>query len=510
MAALLLIYPPLAKNCEPPAGIARIAGYLRGNGVSCATVDANRLGLDYLLELDFNKTDTWSARAAKNLENNLAGLQDHYFYTNFDRYKRAVYDVNRVLARVGEAWGLTLSLADCHDVFSPQQSADLLKAARQYRENIFYPFFKKIISPIIVNEEPDHVGISICYLSQAVAAFALIGFIRAEFPGLKIIIGGSLVTSWLRSPLWNKPFRGLVAACHAGPGEQYLLDIVGDQIKNAKPAPPQYDCGKYLAPGFILPYAASSGCYWNKCLFCPETAEDNPYLALCPEQVLADLETLRARHNPILIHFLDNAVSPLLLEKLAESPPGTPWYGFARISRQLADEDFCHSLRRAGCVMLKLGLESGDQQVLERMNKGIKLEMVARVLKALKEAGIMTYVYLLFGTPAEDEDAALRTMDFTVRHSAEISFLNLAVFNLPLAGPEAADLQLSEFYQGDLSLYSDFNHPLGWERRKIRNFLSRKFKRHAAIAPIIQRDPPFFTSNHAPLFYSLFFRKRDK
>ena len=400
MAALLLIYPPLAKNCEPPAGIAVIAGFLRANGVDCATIDANRQALDYLLGLDFEPTDTWSARAAKNLKANLAGLQDQYFYTNFDRYKRAIADVNRVLSGVGEAHGVELSLANYQDLSSPVQSDHLLRAAQEYRKNLFYPFFKKEISPIIDKEQPDFVGISICYLSQAIPAFALIGFIRTGFPGLKIILGGGLITSWLRSPLWKNPFDGLVDECLAGPGEQALPDMLSEKKRVGNPAPPEYDCIDYLAPGFILPYGASSGCYWNKCLFCPETAEEAPYLSLAPEQVLVDLQILQARHRPLLIHFLDNALSPALMKALVENPLGAPWYGFARISSLLADEQFCRSLRRSGCVMLKLGIESGDQQVLDQMNKGIELEMISQVLRALKSAGILTYVYLLFGTPS--------------------------------------------------------------------------------------------------------------
>ena len=56
--------------------------------------------------------------------------------------------------------------------------------------------------------------------------------------------------------------------------------------------------------------------------------------------------------------------------------------------------------------MLKLGIESGDQKVLERMEKGIDLDVASRALKALREAGIATYVYLLFGTPGESRQEA--------------------------------------------------------------------------------------------------------
>ena len=509
MNSILLIYPPLAKNCEPPPGIARLAGFLRGNGVTCPTLDANRQGLDYLLGLDFDRSDTWSMRAGKNLDANMQRLQDLHTYANLDRYKRAVVDVNRVLTGVGTQHGIELSLSNYQDHSSPVRSEDLIRVAEQYQDNLFYPFFRDIISPAIEQEQPDYIGISLTYLSQAVPAFGLIGWIRAEFPSIKIILGGGLITSWLRSPLWkNKdgenPFTGLVDACIEGAGEQPLIDILTGGHRVSSPAPPDYDCVDYLAPGFILPYAASSGCYWNKCLFCPETAEENPYHHLAPKRVLADLQILLARHKTLLIHFLDNAISPALMKELVKNPPGVPWYGFARISPLLADEGFCRDLRNSGCVMLKLGLESGDQQVLDQMNKGIDLKTASKVLRALHSAGILTYIYLLFGTPSEDEASAVRTMEFTARHHDAIDFLNLAVFNLPLAGPEASGLAVNEFYKGDLSLYTDFIHPKGWSRRKIRGFLDKQFKRHAAIAPIILRDPPLFTSNHAPLFHSSF------
>jgi len=281
------------------------------------------------------------------------------------------------------------------------------------------------------------IGFSLNYLSQALCTFAMIGFCRRHFPKLAIVVGGGLITSWISRPEWQNPFTGLIDHLIAGPGAEKLLDLLGHESQKAASFAPDYSDFselKYLAPGRILPYAASSGCYWNKCLFCPETAEENPYRSLSPEQVLADLQILLDRHRPILIHFLDNAVSPALMKALVQKPPGVPWYGFARASPLLADEEFCRSLRRSGCVMLKLGLESGDQQVLDRMHKGIELAMVAQVLHALKSAGILTYVYLLFGTPSEDEAGAVRTMEFAARHHAEIGFLNLAVIRMDLLG----------------------------------------------------------------------------
>jgi radical SAM superfamily enzyme YgiQ (UPF0313 family) len=134
------------------------------------------------------------------------------------------------------------------------------------------------------------------------------------------------------------------------------------------------------------------------------------------------------------------------------------------------------------------------------LNKGVALATVSAALKTLHQAGIATYVYLLFGTPAETEEAARRTLAFTLEHADAIDFLNLAVFNLPAYSEEAAALETEPFYEGDLSLYREFVHPHGWPRDAVRRFLAKEFKKPAPIRAILNNDPPFFTSNHAAFF----------
>jgi radical SAM superfamily enzyme YgiQ (UPF0313 family) len=213
---------------------------------------------------------------------------------------------------------------------------------------------------------------------------------------------------------------------------------------------------------------------------------------------MKNLDELTMRTKPALIHLLDSALSAPMLKAFAANAPGTPWYGFARVSRLLTDIDFCIALKKSGCVMLKLGLESGDQGVLDRMNKGIDRETASSALKTLKKAGIATYVYLIFGTPMETLSAARRTLEFVVDHSDEIGCLNAALFNMPVCGPDVSQFKTRRFYEGDLSLYTDFAHPQGWNRKEVRLFLDNEFKKHAAVSKILKKDPPIFTSNHAP------------
>ena len=498
---MLLIFPPIAKACEPPAGIARLAGALQANNIPCRLWDANLEGQLWLLEQPPTADDTWTQRAWRSRHKHLQGLREAAAYTNPGRYATAVNDLNRLLTMAGAATDTVPGLADYRHVErSALRSSDLLWAAEHPRQNPFFPLFQERLPQLLAGV--SSVGLSLNYLSQALTTFSLIGLLRQRYPQLKILLGGGLVTSWLARPDWRNPFSGLVDQLIAGPGEGPLLELLGttQPINNGLPAYDQLPLSDYLSPGLILPYSAAGGCWWNRCSFCPERAEGSRYQPLPSRQALSELQGLVARHRPRLLHLLDNAISPALLRLLAQSPPGVPWYGFARFDEQLTDLAFCRALRESGCVMLKLGLESGDQAVLARLGKGIQLGVAGRVLENLKAVGIGVYCYLLFGTPAEDEAAARRTLAFTAQHADQIGFLNLAIFNMPAFGDEAADYTTEPFYEGDLQLYTSFRHPVGWERGMVRRFLSQKFVRHPAISPIVRRDPPLFTSNHAPLF----------
>jgi len=499
---MLLIHPPIAKPCEPPAGISRLAGALRAHGIPCRLLDANLEGQLHLLEHAGEPADTWTRRAAKNRTGNLAALRDPGTYGSPDRYNRAVRDLNRLMSFAGREKGTVPGLADYRQPhLSPLRSSDLLAAAEQHARNPFFRYFHRRLPEVV--EDGGLVGISLNYLSQALCTFAMIGYLRERFAGLTIVLGGGLVTSWLARPGWTSPFAGLVDRLVAGPGEKALLALCGADAGGDLHGTPAYDLlplADYLAPGVILPYSAAGGCYWNRCSFCPERVEGNGYSPLPVPRAVAELQGLSARMAPALIHLLDNAVNPSLLRALADNPPGAPWYGFARIDEQLTDLDFCRALRRSGCVMLKLGLESGDQGVLDRLGKGIDLGTASRALESLGKAGIAVYCYLLFGTPAETETEARQTLEFVVRHREAIRFLNLALFNMPVAGDEAELYGTAPFYEGDLSLYTAFRHPRGWDRKRVRSFLANEFTRHPAVAAILRNDPPVFTSNHAPFF----------
>ncbi len=500
---VLLIFPPVAKPSEPPAGITVLSGTLAAYNVEHTLLDANLEGMLDLLKKHLAPADTWTRRAYRNLSRNLSSIRSWQIYQNIDSYKRAVLDINRLLNIAGGD-RVRISLADYTDArLSPVKSQDLLYAAEHPEENPFFEYFSKRLPAIIERDKTTVAGFSLNYLSQALTTFAMIGTLKQEFPDVTIVLGGSLVTSWLRGNQREGLFHGLVDHCISGPGEYQLLALLHKKPDQGLHLTPRYDSlpiSDYLAPGLILPYRSAIGCYWGKCSFCPEKAEGTSYEQIPPKRAAIDLRSLVTHMKPALIHLVDNAFSPALMQAMCDKPPGAAWYGFARITPHLTDPAFCMALKQSGCTMLKLGLESGDQGVLNALNKGIDLTTASMALKNLKKADIATYVYLLFGTPAETRIEAQHTLAFVAEHAEEIRFMNIAIFNLPINSLEAAGLETAGFYEGDLSLYTDFQHPQGWDRRSIREFLDTEFRRHPAIRPILKNHPPLFTSNHAPFF----------
>jgi hypothetical protein len=502
---IIFIHPPVAKPSEPPAGIARLSSCLKANHVAHQVIDANlegMLGLMRSAAKDGTLRSRWDIRSFKNMENNLCALQSIDTFHNKSRYTRAVVDVNHALNTAGQPYDAILSLSDYAEKrLSPVKSGDLIAAADNPEANPFYPYFSKRLTQAL-EEAPAYIGFSLNFLSQAICTMAMIGFIKKQHPGQKIVLGGSLITSWVQITGRSDFFSGLVDEVVAGAGEEKLLDLLGvnNIQRNGYTDYSLLAENQYLSPGFILPYSSARGCWWRKCAFCPETTEGNPYLPLPPVRAANELKTITEKTRPSLIHILDSSIAPARLHAIAQQPPGAPWYGFARVTEHLTDEDFCRELKTAGCVMLKLGIESGDQSVLDSMHKGIDLKTVSAALRAIAGAGIAIYCYFLFGTPQENEASAVKTLDFVTRHADCITFLNLAVFNLPAGSPETQTLATSDFYEGDLSLYKTFQHPGGWQRADVRNFLQKIFKKHSAIAPILTRTPQYFTSNHAPFF----------
>lgn len=80
------------------------------------------------------------------------------------------------------------------------------------------------------------------------------------------------------------------------------------------------------------------------------------------------------------------------------------------------DEELAGRMRRAGCDGVSFGIESGDQGMLDRMQKGTTVDQARRAVAAARLAGIPVLAHFLLGMPGE----TLETIRRTVAHACEL------------------------------------------------------------------------------------------
>jgi radical SAM superfamily enzyme YgiQ (UPF0313 family) len=81
-------------------------------------------------------------------------------------------------------------------------------------------------------------------------------------------------------------------------------------------------------------------------------------------------------------------------------------------SRADVDYETLRLMKKAGCRLLCVGFESGDQQVLDNMKKGIKLDTMKEFAQHAKRAGILVHGCFLLGNPGETKETMRRTLEF--------------------------------------------------------------------------------------------------
>jgi anaerobic magnesium-protoporphyrin IX monomethyl ester cyclase len=88
------------------------------------------------------------------------------------------------------------------------------------------------------------------------------------------------------------------------------------------------------------------------------------------------------------------------------------WFGNARADN-LTDPAFVHRLKRSGCWMLALGIESESDEVRKDMVKKLERQKIQAAFKNMREAGIRSFAFFIFGYPGETPE----TMDHTINYA---------------------------------------------------------------------------------------------
>jgi anaerobic magnesium-protoporphyrin IX monomethyl ester cyclase len=173
----------------------------------------------------------------------------------------------------------------------------------------------------------------------------------------------------------------------------------------------------------------------HRCVFClyPQVFHGNKYRLRSPADVVDEFEYI-ANELPHVREVVieDDTFSAnkkrvkeicgLLVERRVK----IRWSANVRAN---LDYETMVAMRRAGCRLIIVGYESGDQRVLDMMNKDTTLEQQLEFARAARRAGLLVHGCFMAGTPGETLESLERTLDFAIKLAPDTAqFFPLMVY----------------------------------------------------------------------------------
>jgi len=377
----------------------------------------------------------------------------------------------------------------------------------------------------ILATNPDLVG-----FSATTAGFLdgvdLAVLLKEKRPELCIVFGNVHVSA-IGAPILEH-FPEIDALC-IGEGEGTLLDLAEgkpfgeipnlvyrennrivtnprrSRISNLDDLPfPAYEKLKGFPQGYHLPlfsYAkrwgatmiTSRGCP-HTCSFCDRTVFERTYRFNSADYIIEQMRFLRDRFGVHHINIYDDLFTAnqarieAFCEGLAQAELGVDFSCIVRTG--YTSLDLLKKLKRAGALMVSMGVESADPAMMERHKAGVSLEAVRETVVRIHEAGLRAKGLFIFGLPGETPETFRTTSDFIL--SLELDEMNMTKFS-PLYGApiweECLDGSSGDFIE-DWRLMNCINSvykPHGFESREemdalynwhVRRFYDSKAYRH--------------------------------
>jgi radical SAM superfamily enzyme YgiQ (UPF0313 family) len=135
------------------------------------------------------------------------------------------------------------------------------------------------------------------------------------------------------------------------------------------------------------------------------------------DSVIEEVRALIAEYQIGGIDFNDEllTVSKERAHELCDKigPLGIGWQCQGRAD--VVDYQLLRTMRRAGCVCVGFGVESGSQKILDAMNKGVTVEQSVAAVNAAMRAGLHVQIQMMFGYPGDDQHTLAETVAFAAR-----------------------------------------------------------------------------------------------
>ncbi len=160
----------------------------------------------------------------------------------------------------------------------------------------------------------------------------------------------------------------------------------------------------------------SRGCPFSCIFCCSSRLMGKVWRGHSEERVLHELTLLRDRYGVKEVEFLDDTFTlnkkraKRICEEIVRNRLDVSWSCSSRAD--LLDEELANALKNAGCHTVYIGAESGVQETLNFLKKGVSLGQIARAVEVAKRACLNVVASFIIGIPGETREKIRATIEF--------------------------------------------------------------------------------------------------
>ncbi len=306
-----------------------------------------------------------------------------------------------------------------------------------------------VFKAFVADEKPDIIGFSVTnpnrWNAMECAAAA-----KKIMPGVTIVFGGPAPTFLSGHLLDTCPEIDFIVA---GEGEVTFLELVKtlekgnragcDQVKGlifkratglfkTPPRQPLESLDTLVHPSKYFIYqhlSMTRGCP-GKCTFCgsPKFWINSTVRCHSPSWFASEIKALADKG---VSHFyisddtftMDRQRVIAFCNLIIKQGLSITWNAISRVD--YIDEDVLYAMRKAGCVQLSFGVESGSDKIRKRLGKPIKREKIIRAFSLTASYGILPRAYFIYGSPGETDQTINESIDLikTIKPLGAIFYL---------------------------------------------------------------------------------------
>ena len=198
----------------------------------------------------------------------------------------------------------------------------------------------------------------------------------------------------------------------------------------------------YLSPQQVFSIYSALGCSYGACTFCGSNRANANYVPRQIKVMLDEMHSLKERNGIACFNICDNNFDPERAKNLCEAlehEQETVFWQCTSRAYDTLDAPLLRRMRRNGCVLMNVGLESANDRILRLMRKGYTVAHAEQVMVNMKQAGMALHTYVICGFPTETPEESENTLAFLKRHMQNCHSVYFQDYEAQLASKVFAD-----------------------------------------------------------------------